>query len=124
MILFRARQDGQVMTVVETRLGAHDGGYWVTETDNGLKLVLTHASPDGTLTAYSHIPKDAMIVCCYPNRVRARYPHLKVVGAWNESTHWCYHEGTGDYYVYPGSKEQTVQAYLDKLDVRLGISYE
>ena len=90
-----------------------------TIADNGLRMQFVHADSDGYISV--PVDKDALIVCCHPKRVRARYPHLKVAGTWDGGTTSHYHGPTATYYVLPTSQVAQLDAHLAKLNARLEI---
>jgi hypothetical protein len=53
--------------------------------ESGRTVVITHGTPEGhlpCLRAEHGFVVGAIVVCCFPKQVKARYPQLEVVGDW------------------------------------------
>lgn len=63
----------------------------------GERLLICHADRHGNLIlpAAAHAQEPDYIACCYPARVRRRYPHIadKIVGDWDGATRMIAHPG-------------------------------
>jgi hypothetical protein len=114
VILFKVSMDAGLFEDVNYILASDRRNIWNAKTDSGLGIVFTHATASGELSAYPYLDKDRLIVCCYPARVKARYPYLKVVGNWDEPTamRWC--EETKNWVVTPKSKLYQANQYIEK----------
>ena len=91
----------------------------VVQAKNGLWLIFTHADEDGYLVHMAPeqieaaIANGALVICCFPGKVRKRYPGLKTAGSWDEPTNAML-PGDGNKYnkdtilVYPASHAKRV----------------